>query len=94
MMTERGARYEIAIDGTTRTYLDREDIAQQAAARLKQINPNSKITLRDLQTGTVTVVTVLSATRAASAQSARALSDDTQKQIFGTRKQERDEHPP
>ena len=42
MMTERGARYEIAIDGTTRTYLDREDIAQQAAARLKQINPNSK----------------------------------------------------
>jgi|307.fasta_scaffold921278_2 hypothetical protein len=55
MMTERGA-YEIAIDGTTRTYLDREDIAQQAAARLKQINPNSKITLRDLQTGTVTVV--------------------------------------
>jgi len=51
-----GARYEIAIDGTTRTYRDRGDIAQQAATRFKTLNPNSEITLRDLQTGTVTVI--------------------------------------
>ena len=51
-----GARYEIAIDGTTRTYRDREDIAHEAATRLKQINPNSEITLRDVQTGTVTMI--------------------------------------
>jgi hypothetical protein len=51
-----GARYEIAIDGTTRTHRDREDIAHEAATRLKQINPNSEITLRDLQTDTVTVI--------------------------------------
>ena len=51
-----GARYEIAIDGTTRTYRDREGIAQQAATHLKQINPNAEITLRDLRTGTVTMI--------------------------------------
>ena len=51
-----GARYEIAIDGTTRTYRDQEDIAQAAAVRLKQMNSHSEITLRDLQTGAVTVI--------------------------------------
>ena len=33
-----GARYEIAIDGTTRTY-DREGIAREAATHLKRKNP-------------------------------------------------------
>jgi hypothetical protein len=51
-----GARYEIAIDGTTRTYRDQEDIAQEAANHLKRINPNCEVTLRDLQTGTVTAI--------------------------------------
>jgi hypothetical protein len=51
-----GARYEIAIDGTTRTYRDREALAREAAAYLKKLNPNSEITLRDLQTSTVTVI--------------------------------------
>jgi hypothetical protein len=46
-----GARYETAIDGTTRTYRDREDIAREAATHLKRINPNSEITVRDLWTG-------------------------------------------
>jgi hypothetical protein len=30
-----GARYEIAIDGTPRTYRDREDHAREAATLLK-----------------------------------------------------------
>jgi hypothetical protein len=51
-----GARYEIAIDGTTRTYRDQEELAREAASYLKKLNPNSEITLRDLQTGTVTLV--------------------------------------
>ena len=51
-----GARYEIAIDDTTRTYRDREDIAHEAATRLKQINPNSEITLRDLRTDAVAAI--------------------------------------
>jgi hypothetical protein len=51
-----GARYEIAIDGTTRTYRDQEELAREAATYLKKLNPNSEITLRDLQTGTVTMI--------------------------------------
>jgi FMN-dependent NADH-azoreductase len=51
-----GARYEIAIDGTTRTYRDGEELACEAAAYLKQLNPNSEITLRDLQTSAVTKI--------------------------------------
>jgi len=51
-----GARYEIAIDGTTRTYRDQEELAHEAAVYLKKLTPNSEITLRDLQTGTVTVI--------------------------------------
>ena len=47
------ARYEIAIDGTTRTYRVQEELAREAAIYLKKLNPNSEITLRDLQTGTI-----------------------------------------
>jgi hypothetical protein len=35
MMTTTGARYEIAIDGATRTYRDRKDMAIEAATHLK-----------------------------------------------------------
>jgi hypothetical protein len=51
-----GARYEIAIDGTPRTYRDREDLARDAATLLKTKQPNAQITVRDLQTGTVTKI--------------------------------------
>jgi hypothetical protein len=34
-----GARYEIAIDGTTRTYRDHEGLAREAASYLKKLNP-------------------------------------------------------
>jgi hypothetical protein len=51
-----GARHEIAIDGTPRTYRDREDYAREAVTFLKTKYPNAEITVRDLQTGTVTVI--------------------------------------
>jgi hypothetical protein len=51
-----GARYEIAIDGTPRTYRDSIEGAWAAATNLKTKQPNAKITVRDLQTGTVTQI--------------------------------------
>jgi hypothetical protein len=56
MTKNTGARYEIAIDGTPRTYRDREDLAHAAARLLKTKQPNAKITVRDVQTGTVTKI--------------------------------------
>jgi hypothetical protein len=51
-----GAPYEIAIDGTTRTYRDREELAREAAIYLKKLNLSSEVTLRDLQTGAATKI--------------------------------------
>jgi hypothetical protein len=56
MTKNTGARYEIAIDGTIRTYRDGEELAREAAIYLKKLNPKSEITLRDPQTGTVTKI--------------------------------------
>jgi hypothetical protein len=51
-----GVRYEIAIDGTPRTYRDWDNLARQAATLLKAAQPHSEITIRDLWTGKVTVI--------------------------------------
>jgi hypothetical protein len=51
MKPDRGAHFQISIDGVPRTYRDRKDIAF-----LKSRNPNSTVTLRDLQTGEEIVV--------------------------------------
>jgi hypothetical protein len=51
-----GARYEIAVDGTPRTYRDTIEGAWAAATNLKTKQPNAEITVRDLQTGTVTMI--------------------------------------
>ncbi len=51
-----GTQYEISVDGRPRTYRDRQDIALQTARFLKSQNPNSTITLKDLQTGEEIVV--------------------------------------
>jgi hypothetical protein len=56
MTKNTGARYEIAIDGTPRTYRDSIEGAWAAATNLKTKQPNAEITVRDLQTGTVTTV--------------------------------------
>jgi hypothetical protein len=51
-----GARYEIAIDGTPRTYRDTIEGAWAAATNLKTKQPNAEVTVRDLQTGKVMVI--------------------------------------
>ena len=51
-----GARYEIAIDGTTRTYRDRKELAIEAAKFLKTKNVHSDVTVRDLETDKITTV--------------------------------------
>jgi hypothetical protein len=51
-----GARYEIAVDGTARTHRDTIEGAWAAATTLKTKQPQSEITVRDLQTGTSTTV--------------------------------------
>jgi hypothetical protein len=51
-----GAQFEILIDGTTRSYRDRRDFALEAAQFLKSRNPNSAVSVKDLQTGELTTV--------------------------------------
>jgi hypothetical protein len=51
-----GARFEIAIDGTPRTYRDRRELAIEAAAFLKMKNVHAEVTVRDVESGEVIVV--------------------------------------
>jgi hypothetical protein len=51
-----GAQFEIRIDGTPRTYRDRKDMAIEAAEFLKARNPQSAVEVKDLRSGTVTVI--------------------------------------
>ena len=60
MKVASGERYEIAIDGTPRTYRDTIEGAWAAATNLKTKLPHAEITVRDLQAGTVTVIKHLS----------------------------------
>jgi hypothetical protein len=50
-MKTTGARYEIAIDGTSRTYRDGKELAIEAATFLKTKNVHAEITMRDMETG-------------------------------------------
>jgi len=54
----QGTQYQISKDGIPRRCCDRKDIALQTARFLKSQNPNSTITLKDLETGEETVVIV------------------------------------
>jgi hypothetical protein len=49
MMRNTGARYEVAIDGTTRTYCDLRELAIEGATRLKTKSPNANVTVRDVE---------------------------------------------
>ena len=51
-----GARFEISIDGTPRTYRDDKAIAIEAAEQLKRKYPHSAVTVENLQTGDKTAV--------------------------------------
>jgi hypothetical protein len=50
MKANRGAQYEISVDGVPRTHRDQKDIALECAKVLKSRNPNSVVKLKDLQT--------------------------------------------
>ena len=52
-----GAQFEILVDGRSRSYRDRKDIAIASAEFLKRRNPQSGVKVRDLQSGEVIVVT-------------------------------------
>ena len=51
VMRNTGAQYEVAIDGTTRTYCDLRELAIEAATRLKTKNPNANVTVHDVEAG-------------------------------------------
>ena len=51
-----GIRFEIAIDGTTRSHRDRKELAIEAATLLRTKNVHSEVTVRDLETGKTTSV--------------------------------------
>ena len=51
-----GARFEILLDGMTQSCRDTMLTAMGAATFIKRQNPNSKVALRDLQTGQLTVL--------------------------------------
>ena len=51
MSKNTGARYEIAIDSTPRTYRDLKELAIYAATQLKVKNPNADVTVRDVEAG-------------------------------------------
>jgi len=49
-MNDIGAKFEITIDGTPRTYRDTSEIAREAGETLKRQNPTCKVVVRDLRT--------------------------------------------
>ena len=52
-----GAKFEILLDGMTQSCRDTMLTAMGAATFIKSQNPNSKVAVRDLQTGQLTVST-------------------------------------
>ena len=48
-MSNTGARYEIAIDGTPRTYRDTREIAMAGVTHRKTKQPHSEVTIRDIE---------------------------------------------
>jgi hypothetical protein len=55
-VSQSGARYEIVLDGKPRSYRDQIEAAYAAATTLKIKQPGVEVTVRDLQSGTSTVV--------------------------------------
>jgi hypothetical protein len=51
-----GARFDIRIDGTPRSYRDRKDYTIEAARLIKSKNPHSIVEVKDLKSGDVTAV--------------------------------------
>jgi hypothetical protein len=45
------AHFEISIDGKPRTYRDRKEMAEEAAAVLRRQYPNAEVVVRNLRRG-------------------------------------------
>jgi hypothetical protein len=48
--------FEIIVNGVTRTYRDRRDIAYEAARYMKERHPRDFVEVRDVATGTKLIV--------------------------------------
>jgi hypothetical protein len=51
-----GARYEIKVDGKTRSYRDQKETAIEAGKYLKEMQPKVEVIVRDLRGNSVTVI--------------------------------------
>jgi hypothetical protein len=51
-----GACFEIRVDGKTRSYRDRKEIATEAGEYLKQMQPQSEVIVRDVRDNSITVI--------------------------------------
>jgi hypothetical protein len=49
MKKNTGARWEITVDGTARSFRDDKRLAIEGAEFLKSRNPNSEVTVRDYE---------------------------------------------
>jgi hypothetical protein len=53
-----GARFEIKVDGKTRSYRDQKETAIEAGKYLKQMQPKDEVSVHDLRDNSVTVIDV------------------------------------
>jgi hypothetical protein len=51
-----GACFEIRVDGKTRSYRDRKEIAMEAGEYLNQMQPQSEVIVRDVRDNSITVI--------------------------------------
>jgi len=56
VQTQIGACFEIKVDGKTRSYRDRKEIAIETGEYLKQMRPQSEVIVRDVRDNSVTVI--------------------------------------
>ena len=56
VQTQIGACFEIRVDGKTRSYRDRKEIAIEAGEYLKQMQPQSEVIVRDVRDNSITVI--------------------------------------
>jgi hypothetical protein len=56
VQSDVGAGFEIIVDGKSRSHRDRKETAIEAGRYLKQMQPKSVITVRDVRDNSVTVI--------------------------------------
>jgi hypothetical protein len=56
VQSDVGAGFEIIVDGKSRSHRDRKEPAIEAGRYLKQMQPQSVITVRDVRDNSVTVI--------------------------------------